>query len=229
VSILLALEPVTPPAARSALERLSPAERERVSAIRKAPRAEAVAVSLALARETVAAATGRPQERLEFTRRCERCGHPTHGRPRLAGSPVELSVSRSERWAAVALAPVAVGADVEDPGRALTAGELDPVLSATERRWAAGRGGDDLLRLWVVKEAVGKAMGVGIVGVEDVSLVEHDDDALDGWRELTDATGRRWSVTPVAQASAVLAVAVAGAPRPIRRPSRSGATCRALP
>jgi phosphopantetheinyl transferase len=214
--ILLAIAAVTPAAARASLARLSVAERARVAGIRHSGRADAVAVSLALARRVLAAVTGLPAGELEFTRTCERCGHPTHGRPRLDREGVEFSVSRSERWAAVAVAPVPVGVDVEDPGRAVAAGELAPVLSAAERSWLAGREADDLLVLFVMKESVGKAMGLGIVDVEELSVVSREGDELTGWRAVVDPSARRWSVTRVDAPGAVLAVAIAGNPRPIR-------------
>ena len=213
--ILLAIEPVTPSAARASLARLSAAERARVIGIRRAGRADAVAVSLALTRRILAEVTGLPPGELVFTRVCVRCGHPTHGRPRLVPEVVDFSVSRSERWAAVAVAPAPVGVDVEDPGRAVTAEELEPVLSVAERQWLGARDAEDVLGLWVMKEAVGKALGLGIVDVEDFSVVTREVDDVTGWRAVVNPSGRRWSVTRVDASGAVLAVAVAGGPRPI--------------
>lgn len=215
--VLLAVEEVTPAAARSASALLSDGERARVAAIRRPERAAAVAVSLALARRVLADATGRAPAALVFCRACHRCGDPDHGRPRLVPGGVEFSVSRSERWAAVAVAPVPVGVDVEDPGRPVTADDLAPVLSAAERRWATGRGGDDLLRLWVMKEAAGKAAGLGIVDADGLPVVTGHDDGLDGWRPVTGAPGGDWCVARVDAPGAVLAVAVAGEPLPVHR------------
>lgn len=214
--ILLALEPVTPARARAALARLSAGERARVASIRHSGRADAVAVSLALTRQLVATVTGLPPAGLVFARTCLRCGHLTHGRPRLVPGVADFSVSRSERWAAVAVAPVAVGVDVEDPGRPVAAGELAPALSTAERRWLAGRDAEELLGLWVMKEAAGKAMGLGIVAAEEFSVVARQLDDLRGWRAVADTPDRRWSVTRVAAPGAVLAVAIAGDPRPIQ-------------
>ena len=171
---------------------------------------------MALARRVLADVTGLSPSELEFARTCVRCGHPTHGRPRLVPNGVEFSVSRSERWAAVAVAPVPVGVDVEDAGRELAPEELAPVLSAAERRWLVGREGGELVALWVMKESVGKAIGLGVVDVEGVSVVEGDADDLTGWRAAIDPSGRRWSVTRVDVPSAVAAVTVAGGPRAIR-------------
>lgn len=214
--ILLAIEPVTPAAAHGSLARLSAAERARVAEIRRPERADAVAVSLALTRRILAEATGLAAGELVFTRTCARCGHPSHGRPRLVPEVLDFSVSRSERWATVAVAPVPVGVDIEDPGRAVAVGELAPVLSAAERRWVAGRKADDVLGLWVMKEAAGKAMGLGIVDVEDLSVVTGEVDDLSGWRAVGDPSGRRWSVVRVDAPEAILAVATAGGPRAIQ-------------
>jgi 4'-phosphopantetheinyl transferase len=225
--ILLAIEPVTPAAARASLGRLSADERARVARIRRAARANAVAVSLDLARRSLADATGVPPGELEFTRTCERCGHLSHGRPRLVPDAVEFSVSRSERWAVVALAPVPVGVDLEDPARAAEATELAPVLSAAERRWLDGRKPGELLDLWVMKEAAGKAMGFGIVDVEDLSVVTSESDDLMGWRAVAGAPDGHWSVTRIEAPGVLLAVAVAGAPRPIEvNPPGWGVTAR---
>jgi phosphopantetheinyl transferase len=214
--VLLALQPVTAAAARASLARLPAGERTRIAKIRRQGRADAIAVSLALTRQVLAAVTGLPPTELVFTRTCERCGHPTHGRPRLIPRVVEFSAARSQRWAAVTVAPVPVGVDVEDAGRPVQAGELAPALSAAERRWLAGREAQEPLALWVMKEAVGKAMGAGIVDAEGFSVVAHDLDDLRGWRAVVDASGRRWSVTRIEASGAVLAVAVAGDPRSIQ-------------
>jgi 4'-phosphopantetheinyl transferase len=216
--VRLFLEPVTPAAARASLAELPPAERERVEWIVRPARADAVAVSLALARRALAAAAGLPPGELRFDRTCARCGDPTHGRPRLVPELVQFSVARSERWAAVAVAPVVVGVDVEDAGRAVTAGDIAAVLSPDELR----RPNEDVLGLWVMKEAVGKAMGMGVVGAESFSIAAGGA----GWRAVDDASDARWSVTRVDVPDAALAVAVGGEPRPIRLVPLSG--CRAV-
>jgi phosphopantetheinyl transferase len=188
------------------------AERERVARIVRPARADAVAVSLALARRALAATTGLPAGELRFDRTCPRCGDPTHGRPRLVPELAQFSVARSERWAAVAVAPVVVGIDVEDAGRALAAADIAPLLSPPERRWR----GDDRLGLWVMKEAAGKAMGLGVVGAEAFSVIAGEDDDLTGWRTVAEPSGERWSVTRVVAPAVALAVAVAGEPQPLR-------------
>ena len=104
-----------------------------------------------------------------FDRRCEHCGDPAHGRPRLSGAPeVRHSVASA---GASALAAVARGAEVgvdletrEPPAEevealaaeALTAGERARMDSAPP----TPRG---FIRAWARKEAFAKALGLGIV------------------------------------------------------------------
>jgi phosphopantetheinyl transferase len=93
----------------------------------------------------------------------------------------------------------------------------------------AGRAeADDLLGLWVMKESVGKAMGLGIVDVEDFSVVTREVDDLTGWHAAVAPSGRRWSVTRVDAPGAVLAVATAGSARPIQVRRESGALLREM-
>ncbi|SCL71458.1 4'-phosphopantetheinyl transferase [Micromonospora peucetia] len=99
--------------------------------------------------------------------------HGRDGRPLVAvcgaGARVELpvSVSRSGPVVVVAARPGGpVGVDVERC-RPLPARELARRWYApTEAAWLAGRPADgqaaDFLRLWTAKEAVGKALGVGL-------------------------------------------------------------------
>jgi len=61
-----------------------------------------------------------------------------------------------------------------------------------------------------MKEAIGKAMGLGMVDAEQFSVVTGRGDDLSGWRAVVDAPDRRWSVTRVAVEGAVVATAIAG-------------------
>ncbi|MFG3707173.1 4'-phosphopantetheinyl transferase family protein [Micromonospora sp. NPDC047670] len=100
-------------------------------------------------------------------------GHGPHGRPVVAASGVEarrelpVSVSRAGGVVVVAARPGGpVGVDVEWlrplPAVALARRWYAPAEAA----WLAGRPADDraadFLRLWTAKEAVGKALGVGL-------------------------------------------------------------------
>lgn len=100
--------------------------------------------------------------------RCRHCG-AGHGKPRLPGSGgLDFSVSRSRHMAAVAVtAAGSIGLDIEHLDRAgdvldaattcLAAAEID-VLATLGERAAAGAA----LRFWTAKEAVTKAVGLGM-------------------------------------------------------------------
>jgi 4'-phosphopantetheinyl transferase len=100
---------------------------------------------------------------------CPGCASPDHGPPRIT-SPrggLRLSLSRSGRWALVALArTVPIGVDVE-VGPCDDEEALGTVLSAAEsahvRPLPLARRRAALLRCWTRKEAVTKAVGTGIV------------------------------------------------------------------
>jgi 4'-phosphopantetheinyl transferase len=68
----------------------------------------------------------------------------------------------------VAVGEGPVGADIEDAGRRpVAAGVIRRCCSAAERSWLAGVGAGDrpaaFLGLWTKKEAVAKALGVGLI------------------------------------------------------------------
>lgn len=107
---------------------------------------------------------------IRYDRGCEECGHPSHGRPRLQGAPapVSFSLSHSGRHVVVALGEGPLGVDIEDTGRR-------PVADNVVRRCATGAEQVRLghlapgqrprafLQLWTRKEAVAKALGLGLV------------------------------------------------------------------
>jgi len=110
--------------------------------------------------------------------RCPRCGSADHGPPRIMSPETELTFSLSHsglRWM-LAVAPGApVGIDVEhDAGRDLAAvvryvlsdaerSDFDALAEERERRLF-------LLRAWTRKEAVCKALGVGLAA--DLTALE---------------------------------------------------------
>lgn len=109
-----------------------------------------------------AQATGRPVESI-------RVAYEPDGRPYLPGIALHVSVSHTEGAAAVALSELApVGVDVEAvrplpaialARRWLPAAEAEWIAALPEHRRAVA-----FLRLWTVKEAIGKAHGRGLHG-----------------------------------------------------------------
>ena len=148
---------------------------------------------------------------VEITRTCVRCGHLTHGRPRVVGGP-EFSASATHEVAVVAIAGCPVGADVERLDR-VPADEADDiarsVLTRSEARRFTGLCADRsraLVEAWSRKEAVGKASGIGAgdAAIVDVGppVVLHD--------------GHRWWVTTLWLTSqTVLSIATARPHRPL--------------
>jgi len=94
-----------------------------------------------------------------------------HGRPEVAGAPpggVRFNLSHcATRVACVVCAEIDCGVDVEaTPREADSAVLIRRCLSAGERAWLASASpalrGERLLQLWTLKEAVAKAVGLGL-------------------------------------------------------------------
>ncbi|GAA2466202.1 4'-phosphopantetheinyl transferase family protein [Streptomyces mauvecolor] len=110
-------------------------------------------------------------------RPCPGCGDPLHGPPAVLhpDSPLWISISHTDGCGMLAVARVPVGVDVEVV-REFPIEELAPsTLTESERRVVLGAPGGDartqaFLRCWTRKEAVLKAVGVGIT--TDLSAVE---------------------------------------------------------
>jgi 4'-phosphopantetheinyl transferase len=175
---------------------LSAGERARSGRLGGADQLSYIA-SHAMVRAAVAARSGMDPSEIGFTSRCTRCGHPTHGKPRLAPAPpcgpVEVSLSRTAGMVALALSNVPVGIDVEHISSPLSQRDLAQLLSPGEMgdlsiadqsspRWAC-------YQAWVAKEAVGKVRGSGLVGMRDLRVVPPSDT----WRLVVDGT-ERWQV-----------------------------------
>ncbi len=117
------------------------------------------------------------------------------GKPRLRGEPLQFNLSHSSRVALLAVSPVLpVGVDVQGPHpNAAKPWFARRVCTAREYEHFAGEPDpDDLLRLWVRKEAVIKARGEGsYVAAGDVDVL--DDRIAGGWLcrdlQLSEAPG----------------------------------------
>lgn len=128
------------------------------------PDRERFLVGCALAKAVAGLQEGRPPAEVSLDRTCATCGKP-HGKPRVNGSDLELSVSHSgDRIAVAVTRGAAVGVDVEQAARPQRVVDLERyVLSDGER--AALPGGSrlrDFLVAWTRKEAVTKATGDGL-------------------------------------------------------------------
>lgn len=97
---------------------------------------------------------------IRVDRTCERCGEP-HGRPRLPGRTIEVSVSHGGDLVVVAASTVGpVGVDVEPVGE-LDHGVTEVATHESER--AAITDGRGFTTVWSRKEAVLKALGTGLM------------------------------------------------------------------
>ena len=106
--------------------------------------------------------------------RYEQWGKPQLSKPAAAG--LQFNVSHSGDWGLIVLARVAVGADLEVLNERFEyRGIASQILSPRERtaweKLAPTAQASETLRLWVCKEALLKAMGLGIAeGLQQVSL-----------------------------------------------------------
>jgi 4'-phosphopantetheinyl transferase len=139
------------------LDLLDADERYRRTRYRRPADAARFTMGAVLLRLGAAHVTGHDPAGLTIERTCPSCAQP-HGRPRVVGAGLHVSVSHAGDRVAVAITAAGpVGVDVEsggsvpaDLGRYL----LGPGESATGTR--------DLLRYWVRKESVVKATGDGL-------------------------------------------------------------------
>ena len=116
-----------------------------------------------LVRAAAGHALGLPPASIAVDRECDRCGEQ-HGRPRIGGTDLHVSVSHSGDVVVAALtAEGPVGVDVEAVlGRSDTDyREICPsVCTEDEQRFVTGP--EEFVTCWTRKEAVLKAVGVGL-------------------------------------------------------------------
>ena len=164
VRVLLSPVPaaIAAPTLRHCLGLLSPEERARLRRL-PARRRTAFLVAHVLLRHSLARACGMPARAVPLKR-------GPHGKPFLEGAGPAFSLSRAERWVALALADTGtrVGGDVEETSRL----RLDPLRLArrcfhgTEHDWLASLPAAVRPRafvdLWARKEAFCKAHGAAL-------------------------------------------------------------------
>ncbi|MGW0576022.1 4'-phosphopantetheinyl transferase family protein [Streptomyces sp. NPDC002920] len=214
------------------LNLLDPVERARHDATVSPAERGRFLVGVALSRVLLAERLGVPPAGVPLRRVCPHCGGP-HGKPRLAvPSPYGFSVTHSGELIGVALCEGAeVGLDVEDADApldveaaartALSAAELAALHSRppAERRAA-------FLRTWTRKEAVLKALGVGLrVPLRELELTPPDQPpAVVSWPDqLAPRPGPAVPSRPVpAVPSPPVSAAPSGAGRPASGPASAG-------
>ncbi|WP_326566480.1 4'-phosphopantetheinyl transferase superfamily protein [Amycolatopsis rhabdoformis] len=165
-----------------------------------------------LAKTLTAERLGVPVESVVFDATCEDCGKP-HGRPRVPGSDLVLSISHSGQLVGVAATDgVAVGLDVETSSRKADKSLVEYALSPAEQQAVAGLSDTErsaaFFVYWTRKEAVMKATGKGLkIPLQSITfsaydapaeLVSSGDTALDPARtrlaDLKAAEGHRAAV-----------------------------------
>lgn len=147
---------------QAALRELIGRDWDRFALLRRGPRRELFAVSRLLLKHAAAAALQTEPEYLEL-------GYSLYGRPFIQGcDQLDVSLSHSGGLILLGLTTVgAIGVDVEPVDRHLDFGGADrhlctpPESAAVQELPAAGRG-EALLRLWTLKEAYTKALGLGL-------------------------------------------------------------------
>ncbi|WP_175543541.1 4'-phosphopantetheinyl transferase family protein [Micromonospora pattaloongensis] len=138
---------------------LDDVERQRISALRRSADRARSLLGAAVLRLVVERHTGVPASRVTVHRACNRCGGP-HGRPRVPGTGLHVSVSHSGDWVAVALTEAGeVGVDVEREAPI----DVDELRSTVLAPGEAVRGVRDFLVCWTRKEAILKATGDGLM------------------------------------------------------------------
>lgn len=112
--------------------------------------------------------------------------HDPDGAPQLAGSKLNISISHSHHFAAIALNPdMRIGVDIEEPRLEQLRHVVAKFLAPEELPlWE-----HQLLRAWTAKEATFKAAGVSSLTIGQIRLIEQDVAQVpDGRRFLLDFT-----------------------------------------
>ncbi len=187
---------------------LSVDERERLERIRVPGERVRFCSAHAGMRRVFSAYLGLDPSVIRFGRSlCPRCGSPEHGPPRVVSPETQLtfSLSHSGRQWMLAVAPGApVGIDVEqDAGRDLAAA-VRQVLSDAERVHFDALDEERerrlfLLRAWTRKEAVCKALGIGLAAdVRTLDVQPGESGPVDVRFGMDASAAVEWTVTELA-------------------------------
>jgi 4'-phosphopantetheinyl transferase len=139
---------------------LAPAERHRADAFHRAQDRDRFVAANALLRLAVADRLGRPAG---IDRACRTCGKP-HGKPAVVGAPgLEVSVSHSGDWIAVAITELGpVGVDVEEVKPSTDLSSMFSYVFSPAELDALQDPGEHFYQAWTRKESVLKATGDGL-------------------------------------------------------------------
>nr|WP_086839568.1 4'-phosphopantetheinyl transferase superfamily protein [Amycolatopsis kentuckyensis] len=135
-----------------------------------------------LAKTVAAERLGLALETVKFDATCEDCGKP-HGRPRIPGADLTLSISHSGDLIGIAATPsVPVGLDVETATRRADDGLIEYALSPAEAEHLAGLDPAEkaaaFFVYWTRKEAVMKATGKGLrIPLQSITFSRYDEPA----------------------------------------------------
>jgi 4'-phosphopantetheinyl transferase len=149
---------------------LTEAEAVRAASYRRAEDRDRFVVANALLRLSAADHLGLPEVAID--RACSTCGEP-HGKPTIPGSKLQVSVSHSGDWVAVALTELGpVGVDVEEiKHHADLTSMLRYVFSPAELSLLPTPQ-DHFYQAWTRKESVLKATGQGLrVRMSDLTVL----------------------------------------------------------
>jgi 4'-phosphopantetheinyl transferase len=153
---------------------LDASEEARSRQLRRVEDRERFVLAAALLRVVVALSVGIAPEEVSIDRRCARCGN-AHGRPRVVGHGLEVSVSHSGALVVIAATSAGrVGVDVE------RVRPIDHVLLSDEicrpGEAVLDLGPASFYKLWTRKESVLKATGVGFgLSMAEVAVTAPDD------------------------------------------------------
>lgn len=148
-------------------EDLNGVERDRLAAYRRTADRDRFALGCAITRRVVGAFLDVDPAKVELDRTCQDCGKP-HGKVRVAGDPLRLSVSHSGDLVLVAFhLGSEIGVDVELVNPDLDGSALASVVLAPEEAEAlaavpAAERARAFTTYWTRKEAVLKATGDGM-------------------------------------------------------------------
>jgi 4'-phosphopantetheinyl transferase len=178
---------------------LNSAERQRIERFRRPADRDRFLLGSCLVRALAAARLAVTPARVGIDRTCPECQEP-HGKVRVVGDSLSVSVSHSGDWVLVAATVEGeVGVDVESVDPALETGPLarltlHPVERQALREVDPSRRAAAFARYWTRKEAVLKSTGDGLRSDLTQVLVSDPDEPAEliAWPARPELVGRLW-------------------------------------